>query len=305
MSEQIFTAEEVANKLKISKHTVYELIKRGELVAYKVGNMMRIDEKDFEAYKEKMKTGPSQQSQQSQQHAVHTLQLTGSHDFLVEHLIKFVNKPSSKIFLQPTYIGSLEGLMMLYRGQADVATIHLLDPASHEYNIPFIKQLFVHEPISVIRLAAREQGFIIQKGNPKNIHGWQDLIRNDVTLVNRQKGSGTRFLLDSYLAKENIDPRDITGYENEEWNHLATAASVQRGSADVAVGIRSAANQLNLQFTPISKEQFDLVFRWTDANKDFLQVLYETLLSKEFQSGMQQLKGYDFAETGKIIYQHK
>lgn len=305
LSEQIFTAEEVANKLKISKHTVYELIKRGELVAYKVGNMMRIGERDFEEYKERMKTGPSHPTEQSEQHPVNALNITGSHDFLVEQLIKFVNKPPAKIFLQPTYIGSLEGLMMLYRGQADVAAIHLLDPASHEYNIPFIKQLFVHEPISLIRLAGREQGFIVQKDNPKNITDWQDLLRNDVTLISRQKGSGTRFLIDSYLAKEEINPADIKGYENVEWNHLATAAAVQRGAADVTVGIRSAAEQLGLQFIPISKEQFDLVFRWTEANKNNLQTLHETLLSKEFQSSLQQVAGYDFAETGKIIYQHK
>lgn len=305
MSERIFTAEEVANKLKISKHTVYELIKRGELPAYKVGNMMRIDERDFEAYKESMKTVHTETTQQKLQKHLDTIQLSGSHDFLVEHLIKFVNQPSSKVMIQPTYIGSLEGLMMLYRGQADVAAIHLLDPASKQYNVPFIKQLFVHEPITVLRLAAREQGFIVPKDNPKGITDWQDLIRNDVKMVNRQKGSGTRFLLDSFLANEHIDPKMVLGYQDVEWNHLATAAAVQGGRADVAFGIRTAAQQLGLDFILKTKEQFDLVFRHTEANKTALQSLMNYIQSNEFQSSTQQLAGYDFREVGKIIYQHK
>lgn len=304
LSQQTFTADEVASMLKISKHTVYELIKRGELTAYRVGNMMRIDESDFEAFKESMRTTPSQPAQEELT-GVNSLQIVGSHDFLVEHLVKFVNKQPAQFILQPTYIGSLEGLMMLYRGQADIAAVHLLDPTSHEYNIPFIKQLFVHEPISLIRLAGREQGFIVHKNNPKNITKWTDLARNDVTIINRQKGSGTRFLLDSFLAKEDISPADVKGYENEEWSHLSTAAVVQRGAADVALGIRSAADKLGLDFIPAYNEQFDLVIRWTKNNEEHLSSLVETIKSDKFLNSIKQISGYDFTETGKTIYQHK
>ena len=107
-----------------------------------------------------------------------SIHLAGSHDFLVEHLVKYVAHQNIGLTIQPTYIGSLEGLMMLYRNMCDIAAIHLLDPASKEYNLPFIKQLFVHEPITVMRFASREQGLIVQKGNPKEIHGFQDLTKD-------------------------------------------------------------------------------------------------------------------------------
>lgn len=305
MGGRIFTAEEVAEILKISKHTVYELIKRGELPAYKVGNMMRIDERDFDAYKESMKTVQTKTKVQNLQKHTATIQLSGSHDFLVEHLIKYINQTSSTVIIQPTYIGSLEGLMMLYRGQADVAAIHLLDATSQQYNIPFIKQFFVLEPITVVRLAAREQGFIVRRDNPKNIVDWKDLTRNDVKVINRQKGSGTRMLLDSFLAKEGIHPRNINGYHDVEWNHLAMAAAVQRGGADVAFGIRSAAEQLGLDFVPKTKEQFDLVLRYTETNKQWLHSLMDHIQSDAFQSTTHQLSGYDVREMGKTIYQYK
>ena len=160
---------------------------------------------------------------------------------------------------------------MLYRNLCDVATIHLFDPVSKEYNLPFIKQLFVHEPITVMRLAYQgNKGLIVAKGNPKQIHGIQDLTKVAVVLVNRQKGSGTRFLLDYFLAEEEINPKDICWLQITRNGtiflaHLSILVVVQ--VADVALGIQSAAEQLGLDFLPLMKEQFDLVFRWTSRTK--------------------------------------
>src|SRR4051794_33705967 len=231
---ETYTPDEIAKMFKISKHTVYELIKRGDLRAFKVGNKMRIDQDEVDRYKNLMETTPKSRPTLS-----NTIQLAGSHDFLIEHLVKYIAKQNIDLTIQPTYIGSLEGLMMLYRNMCDVAAVHLLDPASKEYNLPFIKQLFVHEPITVMRFAAREQGFIVAKGNPKNIGRFQDLCRDDVVFVNRQKGSGTRYLLDYFLAEEEIDPHAINGYDNEEWTHLSTASLISAGNADAALGIES------------------------------------------------------------------
>ena len=259
---ETYTPDEVAKMFKISKHTVYELIKRGDLRAFKVGNKMRIEPAELNRYKQLMETTPKPNPSPA-----YSIQLAGSHDFLVEQLVKYVSHQESGVSIQPTYIGSLEGLMMLYRNMCDIAAIHLLDPTSKQYNLPFIKQLFVHEPITVVRFASREQGLMVAKGNPKEIKGFQDLTREDCTFVNRQKGSGTRFLLDYYLEKEEIDPQRIKGYDNEEWTHLSTAALVNEGKADAALGIQSATKKLNLDFIPIMKEQFDLVFRWTSKNQ--------------------------------------
>ena len=156
-----------------------------------------------------------------------------------------------------------------------------------------------------MRFAAREQGFIVAKGNPKNIVSFHDLTRDDVVFVNRQKGAGTRFLFDYYLGQEAIDPSMIKGYENEEWTHLSAASFISGGMADVALGIQSAASQLNLDFVPVMKEQFDLVFRWTDQNKTALQHLLDLLEFTTFKESIQNKEGYDVTDFGKIIYEHK
>ncbi|OCA87986.1 excisionase [Bacillus sp. FJAT-27225] len=307
MEIKAYTPDEVAQIFQISKHTVYEMIKRGELQAFKVGNKMRIEHEEIERYKESMKAPVRKPVQETATPG--TLQqiqarLAGSHDFLVEHLVKEASATLG-VQVQPTYIGSLEGLMMLYRGQADIAAMHLLDPTSHQYNLPFIHQLFVYETISVVRFAAREQGFIVAKGNPKSISDFNDLTRKDVRFINRQKGSGTRFLLDSKLLASGINPSAINGYETEEWTHLSTASHISRCSADVAFGIRSAAGHLGLDFIPVAKEQFDLVFRWTDENRETLAKLVLFLQSKEFKKSLSDLEGYDITELGSILFQTK
>lgn len=303
MNHTTYTPDEIAKMFKISKHTVYELIKRGDLHAFKVGNKMRINPEEVERYKNNSQAYQNNTSSPVNQPSVHsTLRLTGSHDFLVEQLTKYVSQHTN-LRLQPTYIGSLEGMMMIYRGAADVAAVHLLDPTSKEYNLPFIKQIFVHEKISLISLASREQGFIVPKGNPKNITSFEDLTRKDVVLINRQKGSGTRFLLDAFLAQQEIEPNNVKGYENEEWNHLATASQISRGSADVGFGIRSAAEQLGLDFIPVTQERFDLVFRWTNENESALKGLYELICSEQFKASISKIPGYNLDGLGEIKYQ--
>ncbi|MDQ0256062.1 putative molybdopterin biosynthesis protein [Evansella vedderi] len=304
MTDHTYTPDEIAKMFKISKHTVYELIKRGELHAFKVGNKMRISPEEVERYKNTSQAYQSKKLDPTLTHpsTTNTIRLSGSHDFLVEQLSKSVSK-NTNLIVQPTFIGSLEGLMMMYRGAADVAAVHLLDPNSKEYNIPFIKQLFVHEKISVIHFATREQGFIVAKGNPRNIVSFEDLTRKDITFINRQKGSGTRFLLDSFLQQKAINPRQVTGYDNEEWNHLSLAAQISRGSADVGFGIRSAAEQLGLEFIPVIEEQFDLVFRWTQENETPLNLLYEFLSSNEFKISISKIPGYKVRELGVIKYE--
>lgn len=300
MREQTYTPDEIAKLFKISKHTVYELIKRGELKAFKVGNQMRIDKSEVERFKNQ--GAPSKNKSLGNELSLH---IAGSHDFLIEQLIKYVSKEADFLTLRPSFIGSLEGLLMLYRGNCDIAAMHLLDPSSGEYNLPFIKLFFVLEPITVIRLASREQGFIVAKGNPKEISSVRDLTRKEIVFVNRQNGSGTRILLDSILKQEDIDPSSINGYENEEWNHLSAASYIASGNADAALGIRTAAEQLNLDFIPIAQEQFDLVLRWNEKNSAALQHLLDIIQLTSFKETIHKLKGYGTEQFGKIIYEYK
>lgn len=306
MEEKTYTPDEVAKLFQISKHTVYELIKRGELRALKVGNKMRIEQAELEKYMNYAKT-PSKKSRAEpssvSKQPLYSIRMTGSHDLLVESFIKQASK-ALNLPIQPSFIGSLEGLMMLYRGQSDIAAIHLQDPSSREFNLPFIHQLFIYESIAVIRFSSREQGFIVAKGNPKGIFNFQDLTRKEIQFVNRQKGSGTRFLFDSKLVSYGMKPENINGYENEEWNHLASALHISRGTADVTFGIHSAASHLGLDFIPVAKEQYDLVFRFTDENKEYLYSLIKYLQSSDFKKSITETEGYDLQNLGAIIYQN-
>ncbi|WP_080844184.1 helix-turn-helix transcriptional regulator [Cytobacillus gottheilii] len=296
MHNKIYTPDEVAAFLKISKHTVYELIKRGELAAFKVGKKMRIEERELNRLKTGEMPVEANHSQSIQ------LRLAGSHDFLVESFVQYVSKEDFDISIQPSYIGSLEGLMELYKGRCDIAAVHLLDPVSKTYNLPFIQQLFVHEKITVMRLAAREQGLITAAGNPKNMKGFNDLVRNDLIFVNRQKGSGTRFLLDTILSEKKINPLVINGYEHEEWTHLSAASHISSGNADVTFGIKTAASRLNLHFIPAAVEQFDLIFKWTQQNEIALQHIIDLLQLTSFREYINALEGYDDSQFGRITY---
>lgn len=320
-SSEALTPDEVASRLKIKKNTVYELIKRGELSGFRVGNMVRVEAAELEDYIERKKIRSSTKgatrsnSRQemrenwdfkvSSRQENYILRLTGSHDFLVERITQYMNEVSPALLLQSSYLGSLEGLMMLHRGACDLAAIHLMDPLTKEYNIPFIKRFFIRESLTIMRLATRNQGFIVAKGNPKGIKQWKDLTRRDIRFVNRQRGSGTRFLLDAHLTEQGIFPAQIAGYEQEEWSHLATAAHVASGRADVALGIESAARQLGLSFVPLTTEVFDLVFRWTPENKAYLERFSQLIRSPECKSCLEELEGYDGSQLGEIVYDMK
>ncbi len=247
LENKAYTPDEVAQVFQISKHTVYELIKRGELQAFKVGNKMRIEEQELERFKESTKA-PAKKATVTEpaasEHSSLPIRLAGSHDFLVEHLVKQASSAVNQQ-IQPIFIGSLEGLMMLYRGQADIAAIHMLDPASQEYNVPFINRLFIYEPISLLRFASREQGFIVAKGNPKGIHDFHDLTKRNIQFVNRQKGSGTRFLFDSKIAALGIKPEILMAMTRksgitcrqlptlaEGWPMLLLASGPQQATLD-------------------------------------------------------------------------
>lgn len=308
MSDEIsYTPEEVAKILKVTRYTVYEMIKRGDLVAYRIGRNMRIDSTELENYKKKFQgkklIGPvfTKFQPESSPDYNNGLILSGQEgvlDILTRHLERRV--PNVR-FLRH-YAGSMEGLVALYNRTANLATAHLWDGDSDEYNIPYVRRLLPGQRAVIVNLVYRMIGFYVAPRNPKQIKEWSDLIRSDIRFINRERGSGARVLLDEKLRQLDIDPRQIIGYEKEEMSHLAVASSVARDEADVGLGTEQAAMQAkNIDFIPLQKERYDIVLLKQDLGKSYFQEIISILRSKAFQNEVAGLGGYDISKMGDII----
>ena len=229
-----------------------------------------------------------------------TIVAIGSHDLTLDLISSFLRRNPSGANLSSSHIGSLGGLIALRRGEAHLAGSHLLDEATGEYNAAYIRRYVPDVPVKLVNLVGRVQGLIVKAGNPKEILALSDLLRSDVTFVNRQRGSGTRVLLDYKLKEMGAQPDNINGYQREEYSHLAVAAAVNGGSADVGLGILSAARALNLDFIPLVNEQYDLVIPRSYYDSDLLRPLLELLADTEFQQAVEALGGYDVSRMGLV-----
>lgn len=318
-----YTTEEVAQLLKISKLKVYDLIKKGELSSYRVGKQMRVDASDLEQYKQQSRgigrqapmLAPVQPPVQSTglahnaaipggfRSSARDIVITGqdiSLDILAQHLEKF--SPS----LRPlrSYAGSLDSLISMYRGESDIVSTHLLDGDSGEYNIPYIRKLLVGSSFIVVRLLGRAAGLYVQKGNPKGLNSWKDLGQPGLRLVNRERGSGARVLLDEQLRLNGVDGTKMDGYLTEEINHLTVAGKIARGEADVGVGNEKAARMVEgVDFIPLIQEKYDLVMLKRPENREWISAVLELCRSKALHNELGSIYGYDLSETGNIIYE--
>lgn len=189
--------------------------------------------------------------------------------------------------------------MALKRGEAHMVPVHLLDEASGMYNIPYLKRMF-QEPMALIKGVKRIQGLIIKKGNPINIKGISDL--KQCRFVNRQRGAGTRVLLDYKLKQAGIDPSSIPGYDREAATHMAVAALVAGGSADAAMGIYAAAKAMQLDFIEIGQEEYDFAIPVRFLELREISSFIQVLKSKELHTRLDQIGGYQYEAAGSICY---
>jgi molybdate-binding protein/DNA-binding transcriptional regulator YhcF (GntR family) len=240
----------------------------------------------------------SEPSQIKSQKIIH---IVGSNDLALDLLVSRLKYKNPEIEVQITPAGSLGGLLAIQEGTADMAGIHLLDEETGEYNYPYIKHTLQGIEVAVVHLADRIQGLILPKGNPKNILTLEDLRRPEVVFVNRQKGSGTRVWLDYKLRELTILSHSIKGYDRELDTHLAVAMSIVRGEADVGLGIQAAANSCNLDFIPATREKFDLVIPMSKYRSQLFAPLVEIIKSDEFKKIVNEMGGYDTAQTGETV----
>jgi len=228
-----------------------------------------------------------------------TVVAVGSHDTALDLMASVLRRTGTGYFLSSAHVGSLGGLLALKRGEAHMAGTHMLDEATGEYNVSYVARYF-GRPALLVLLARREQGFLVPRGNPKGIRSFGDLRRADVTYVNRQRGAGTRLLLDYHLKQEGIDPAQVQGYSREEFTHLNVAAAVKSGSADAGLGILAAAKALDLDFVPITWEEYELCIPAELEKHAGVQAVLALVKDPKFQTAIAGLGGYDVAEAGRI-----
>jgi len=231
-----------------------------------------------------------------------TIVAVGSHDNAIDVLADLLRAETSRYSLSSSHVGSMGGLMAVKKGLCHFAGTHLLDTHDGSYNISYIQKFLPDVPVRLVRLAEREQGLIVAPGNPKKLSAITDLARDDVVFINRQSGSGTRVLLDFHLRGAGVDPAVITGYENEEFTHMAVAVAVLGQAADAGLGIRAAARALDLDFIPVATESYELVIPETFAESGRIRLLTEMIGSAQFIERLHDMGGYHTQNTGRVVW---
>ncbi len=230
-----------------------------------------------------------------------TIVSIGSHDLIMDIIGNLMHEKNSVYNLSSAHVGSMGGIMALKRGEAHMAPIHLLDEETGEYNISYIKKYLPDKKMALIKGVKRIQGMMIKKGNPKDIKDIEGLKRDDIVFANRQKGAGTRILTDFLLKKAGIDGEEIQGYEREMTTHMAVAAAVASGSADIGMGVYSAAKAMELDFIPIGEEDYDFAIPVEFLEQDMIQLFLEVIVSESFKDSLKEMGGYGTDNTGEII----
>lgn len=333
MKEKLLTAKEAAEILKVKKNTVYDMIKRGDLKASKLGKQLRIRQEDLDVYiqygsqakvVDSMQTGHNSnidkaefeknilnipsgpadmtgRNKITQKGMANQIIICGQ-DMILDLLANRLNQCVEENVFR-SYKGSYNGLYAMYQGEVNVATAHLWHGKTNSYNIPYISSMLPGTDVIVLHLLKRKQGFYVKKGNPKRIQSFEDLKRADVTIVNREPGSGVRVLVDEKLRQAGISTQEVNGYQKVVSSHLEAAATVNRGEADVAVGSEKHSLSVpGIDFIFIQEESYDMVIRKEDFTKKPYQKMIEIIRSPEYQKEVAGLGSYNVENMGKIIY---
>ena len=227
-----------------------------------------------------------------------TIVAIGSHDMVLDLIASRLSRTAGGAGLASANVGSMGGLLAIRRGEAHVAGTHLMDEESGEYNVSFIKRYIPDRTVALVHLAARTQGLMVRGANRFDISSLADLTRPDIRFVNRQRGSGTRVLLDYELRRAGIDAGEVRGYSREEYTHLAVAAAVSGDKADAGLGILPAARAMDLDFIPMFSEEYDLVIPFESYESDLLAPMLELIRSPAFKREVEALGGYDTSKMG-------
>jgi putative molybdopterin biosynthesis protein len=302
MSEEMLNTKEVARYLGIHEKQVYALIKSKKIPCTRVTGKWIFPKKMIDEWIESHSREGIIQAREKSSKIKGALLAAGSNDPILDILLTYMKKNHPEFYIFTANTGSTEGLTTIGKGYTDIAWTHLLDPKSGEYNIPFIAQHLSDMRVVVVNLFYRELGLVISPDNPHNIKGFEDLSKEGIRLINRQKGSGTRILLDYNLEKAGISPEAIGGYSEEVFTHFEVGLAVLSGEADVGIATIAVSKLFGLSFLPITKESFDMVLSQETFFAKGVQYFIESLGSKEFRKKVEALGNYDFKDSGKILH---
>ena len=299
------STQEVADILHVSKSTIYDLIRRGEIHSYKIGRKVRFTQDDVDAYiarsrhehlTKAVKNVDASSALYSVKDEAPAFIISGQ-DVLLDLLANHLQQ--NDVNTQRAYLSGFEGLLSLYEGKVSAAACHLYD--GEDFNASYVKSLMPGIPALLINLSYRRLGFYVKAGNPKKIYGWEDLKRGDISILNRRPGSGARIVLDMQLKKMGIDSAAVRGYDTIMKSHLTMAAAVAEGEADLALGTERVSKQIEgIEFIPLLEERLDLVLRRESLNDSAVQTLLKLMGSKEFRREASRFSGNDYRDMGKI-----
>ena len=301
------STQEVADILHVSKSTIYDLIRKGEIHSYKIGRKVRFTQDDVDAYIARSRHEHSTRPVKNID--THSTLLTpekeeepeliiSGQDVVLDILANYLQQEG--VYAARTYLNSFEGLLSLYQDNIHVAACHLYD--GDGYNASYVKSLMPGIPAVLVNVSYRNQGFYVQKGNPKGIKGWEDLGRDDIAILNRRVGSSARILLDTQLKRLGISPRQVKGYDKIMKSHLTMAAAIAAGEADLAIGTERISRQIdNLDFIPLMEERFDFVIKKEMMDTEPVRKLLKVLNSPVFQKEVSRFSGNDYRDLGTVI----
>jgi excisionase family DNA binding protein len=302
MTEEMMSTKQVAQYLGIHEKQVYALIKSKRIPSTRVTGKWVFPKKMIDTWIESSAQKGFEQAKLKSKRIEGALLASGSNDPILDMLQTYMKKSYPEFYIFSANTGSTEGMKALNKGYTDIAWSHLYDPKSGEYNVPFLSAYLPDVKAVVVNMFYRDLGFLVAPKNPFHIKGFEDLTQKGVRFINRQKGAGTRVLLDHHLKKLRLSPAAIEGYDREVYTHFEVALSILSKEADVGIATIAVSKLLGLPFVPITRESFDMILDQSTFFQKGVQALIEILNSKSFRDRVEGLGIYDFKNSGKILY---
>lgn len=302
MPQEMLTTKEVARYLGIHEKQVYALIKANRIPATRITGKWIFPKRLVDEWIERDAAEGLKEARKKSRGIEGALLASGSNDPVLDMLQTDLRKLHPEFYIFSANTGSREGLKALNAGYTDIAWAHLLDPDSGEYNVPYLRDFVPNIKPVVVNLFRRKIGLVAARKNPLRIRGFEDLTQNNVRFINRQQGSGTRLLLDYHLKRLDIPAAGIAGYEREVYTHFEVGLAILAGEADAGMATIALAKLFGLAFVPVTTESFDMILNRETYFEKGVQAFIETLRSDEFRSRSEAIAGYEFNNSGKILY---